>query len=90
VRRAAAGIAVAATSLPRLDALVFTGGIGEHAADVRAQIVERLAALHLEPLGDPPGSGDGLISAPDARVAVLRVTAREDIVIAEAAATVAH
>jgi acetate kinase len=90
IRRAAAGIAVAATSLPRLDALVFTGGIGEHAANVRTQIVGRLAALHLEPLGDPPESGDGLLSAPEARVAVLRVTAREDIVIAEAAATVAH
>jgi acetate kinase len=89
VRRAAAGIAVAVTSLPRLDALVFTGGIGEHAADVRAQIVARLAALHIEPLGDSAGSDDGLISPPEARIAVLRVTAREDIVIAEAAATVA-
>jgi acetate kinase len=89
VRRAAAGIAVAATSLPRLDALVFTGGIGEHAADVRAQIVARLAPLHLEPLRESAGSGDGLLSAPEARVAVLRVAAREDIVIAEAAASVA-
>jgi acetate kinase len=90
VRRAAAGIAVAATSLPRLDALVFTGGIGEHAADVRAQIVARLAALHVEPLGESVGSGDGLISAAEARIAVLRITAREDIVIAEAAASVAR
>lgn len=86
VRRAAAGIAVAATSLPRLDALVFTGGIGEHAAEVRAQIVARLAPLHFEPLSESAGSGDGLISAPEARIAVLRVAAREDIVIAEAAA----
>ncbi len=89
VRRAAAGIAVAATSLPRLDALVFTGGIGEHAADVRAQIVDRLAALHIEPLGVPAGSADGPISAPEARIAVLRVAAREDIVIAQGAASVA-
>jgi acetate kinase len=49
VRRAAAGIAAAATSLPRVDALVFTGGIGEHAADVRAAIVSRLAVLRLAP-----------------------------------------
>jgi acetate kinase len=89
VRRTAAGIAVAATSLPRLDALVFTGGIGEHAPDVRAGIVARLAPLHVEPLGGSAGSGDGLISALEARIAVLRVTAREDIVIAEAAASVA-
>jgi acetate kinase len=90
VRRAAAGIAVAATSLPRLDAVVFTGGIGEHAAHVRAQIVARLGPLQLERLGEPGGSGDGLLSAPEAGIAVLRVAAREDIVIAEAAATVAH
>jgi len=86
VRRAASGIAVAAASLPRIDGLVFTGGIGEHAADVRAQIVARLATLNLEPLVASAGSGDGLLSAPGARVAVLRVEAREDIVIAQAAA----
>ena len=86
VRRAAAGIAVAAASLPRFDGLVFTGGIGEHAADVRAQIVARLATLNLEPLVASTGSGDGLLSAPGARVAVLRVEAREDILIAQAAA----
>jgi acetate kinase len=44
-RRAAAGIAAAATSLPRRDALVFTGGIGEHAAAVREEILGRLAGL---------------------------------------------
>jgi acetate kinase len=44
VRRAAAGIAAIATSLPRVDALVFTGGIAEHAEGVRAQIAERLGA----------------------------------------------
>jgi acetate kinase len=91
VRRAAAGIAVAATSLPRVDALVFTGGIGEHATAVRSAIVELLAPLGLAPLGLTPrdpsaGSGDGLLSAPEARIAALRVHAREDIVIAEAAA----
>ncbi len=43
VSRAAAGIAAAATALPRLDALVFTGGIGENSAAVRSAIVRRLA-----------------------------------------------
>lgn len=45
VARAAAGIAAVATALPRLDALVFTGGIGEHSASVRDAIVRRLAPL---------------------------------------------
>jgi acetate kinase len=90
VRRAAAGIAVAATSLPRVDALVFTGGIGEHAADVRGAIVARLAPLDFEPLPEAQWFGDGVLSEPDSRVAVVRVEAREDIVIAEAAAKLAR
>jgi acetate kinase len=39
VAKAAAGMIV---SLGRVDALVFTGGIGENAVNVRAQIVDRL------------------------------------------------
>ncbi|MGH2456411.1 MAG: acetate/propionate family kinase, partial [Candidatus Limnocylindria bacterium] len=42
VRRVAAAIGAAATTLPVLDAVVFTGGIGEHAAEVRAEICRRL------------------------------------------------
>ena len=44
VDRAAAEIAAAATRLRRLDAIVFTGGIGEHANGVRRAIVRRLGA----------------------------------------------
>ena len=80
VRRAAAGIAAAATSLPRLDALVFTGGIGEHADGVRERICRRLA-----PLGVPAelgsAEGDAVLSPDGAAVAVMRVEAREDLVI---------
>ena len=83
MRRAAEWIAAAATALPRLDALVFTGGIGEHAAPVRARIVGRLGILGLPTsLGDP--EGDAVLTAGGARPAVLRVAAREDLVIAEA------
>jgi acetate kinase len=38
-------IAVMATSLGGMDALVFTGGIGEHAENIRAAILERLSFL---------------------------------------------
>jgi acetate kinase len=83
VRRAAEGIAAAATALPRLDALVFTGGIGEHAAPVRERIVDRLAVLgvagRLREADD-----DAVLTRDAARPAVLRVAAREDLVIAEA------
>ena len=39
VHRAAAGIAAVSTSLPRIDGLVFTGGIGQNSALIRAGIV---------------------------------------------------
>jgi len=45
VYRVAAAVATMATSLGGLDALVFTGGIGERAAVVRERICERLAFL---------------------------------------------
>lgn len=81
-RRTAAWIASVATSLPRLDGIVFTGGIGEHAAPVRAGIVGRLATLGLAPIEPAAVAEDAILSAADARVAVLRVEAREDVVIA--------
>ncbi len=90
VDRAAAGIAAAATALPRLDALVFTGGIGEHARDVLAAIVRRLRVLAVPPItGDgreDPGADTVLADAGRRGVpVVLRVRAREDVVVARAA-----
>jgi acetate kinase len=81
--RAAAGIAAAATWLPALDALVFTGGIGEHAAGVRRAIVDHLAILGLSPLGDDETGEDRILAGPPR--AILRVEAREDLVMARAA-----
>jgi acetate kinase len=45
IDRAAAEVAAAATRLRRVDAIVFTGGIGEHSRPVRNGIVRRLGAL---------------------------------------------
>ena len=90
VDRAAAGVAAAATSLPALDALVFTGGIGEHAAPIRSRIVARLAVLGLPPLDDVRDAGtDQVLAGGDGQSAVLRIAAREDLVIASAAAALA-
>jgi acetate kinase len=88
VDRAAAGIAAAAVALPRLDGLVFTGGIGENAGRVRAAIVERLAVLGFGPVTSEETGEDGILSIGGARPdpAVLRVEAREDLVIARQAA----
>ncbi|QQO20467.1 acetate/propionate family kinase [Bradyrhizobium diazoefficiens] len=43
--RAAQAVAMMATALGGIDCLVFTGGIGEHAKEVRSAIGERLAWL---------------------------------------------
>ncbi len=45
VHRLARHIGGLATSLPRLDALVFTGGIGENSAPVRAATLKRLTVF---------------------------------------------
>lgn len=88
VRRTAGYMAAASTSLSRLDAIVFTGGIGEHAARIRADIVGRLGLLGIKPIADRSVEDDAVLSAPNSAVAVIRVEAREDLVIAEAVAQV--
>jgi acetate kinase len=88
-RRAAAGVAAVATSLPSIDALVFTGGIGEHAAAVRARICARLGPLGMDPPDvDRPEGRDAILSA--GPIAILVVQSREDIVIARQVAAIAR
>jgi acetate kinase len=45
VHRVAGAVAAAASALGGIDALAFSGGIGEHAEDVRGRIVERVRFL---------------------------------------------
>ena len=80
VARAAAEIAAAATALDRLDALVFTGGIGARSAAVREAICGRLAPLGVSAVADDSGDADRLVGIGSPAVAV--VTAREEVVIA--------
>jgi acetate kinase len=63
-----------------LDALVFTGGIGENSEPVRRDVLSALAFLGLRP-EDRTGTGDRLISSADSRVSALLIHAREDLVI---------
>ncbi|MCE1236303.1 MAG: acetate kinase [Hyphomicrobiales bacterium] len=46
--RVARTVGALAISLPRLDAVVFTGGIGENSASVRAAVISKLGLLGLE------------------------------------------
>ena len=54
VFRIARETAALAASVGGLDGFIFTAGIGEHAAEVRAMVCERLAWLGVEPGGDGP------------------------------------
>jgi acetate kinase len=73
------------TSAGGIDALVFTGGIGEHQSVIRARASERLAHLGLRldaHLNSAPTGPDRVVSATDSAAAVLVVEAREDLQIA--------
>jgi acetate kinase len=80
-QRAAAGIAAMASALQRLDALVFTGGVGEHSHRMRRRICARLSVLGVPEPIEPADGSDAVIAARDGLV-VLRIGAREDLVIA--------
>jgi acetate kinase len=68
IAHAAAGIAAIATALPRIDALVFTGGIGEHSALVRNGIISRLATLGRVRVLTVEAREDAVIAAQAARL----------------------
>lgn len=71
-----------AAVLGGLDTLVFTGGIGEHSAPVRAAIGRRLEWLGIE-LDDAANERSGpRISAPGSRVSTWVIPTNEELVIA--------
>lgn len=78
-------IAAMAASMNGLDALVFTGGVGEHAPRVRAAICEGLAFLgiDLDFATNARITTDAVCSAYDATVAVLVVHAEENWAVAQ-------
>ncbi|MDP1846543.1 MAG: acetate/propionate family kinase [Solirubrobacteraceae bacterium] len=84
VHRLRAGIAAMAVALDGVDALVFTGGAGEHAPALRARTAAGLASLGivLDAPRNAAATADADIGAAGAAVRTLVVTAREDLEIA--------
>jgi acetate kinase len=85
--RIAGAVAAAAVPLGGLDALVFTGGAGEHSPRLRAAVCARVGFLGVE-LDERANASlreDGCISVPSSAVAAHVVHAREDVVAARAA-----
>ncbi|APU20384.1 acetate kinase [Actinoalloteichus sp. GBA129-24] len=83
--RAARELAACATSLDRVDALVFTGEIGWDQPEVRTAICTRLALLGVPDRLTGNRPDDGLLSPADADVPVLVVQAREELSLASEA-----
>jgi len=84
VHRLRAGIAAMAAALGGVDALVFTGGVGEHAPEIRARAAHglRFLGVAVDEAANRAVRGDADVSAVDAAVRTLVVTAREDLEIA--------
>jgi acetate kinase len=75
-------VAAFAVSLGGLEMLVFAGGIGEHSADVRAGVCERLALLGVELDAARNAASESLLAAESSRVIVRIVPAEEEIQMA--------
>ena len=84
LHRLRSGIAAMAAAMNGLDALVWTGGVGEHAPAIRGAATEGLRFLGLGIAQDRnrAGTGDRDLTARGATVRSLVVSAREDLEIA--------
>jgi acetate kinase len=71
-----------AASLGGVDRLVFTGGIGEHAPEIRAGLCAGLEYLGVELDGARNAAGEGVVSAPGARCIVQVIATDEERMIA--------
>ena len=77
-------IASMAAAAGGIDALVFTGGVGENSSAVRAAAVEGLGflGLALDPERNEQARPDGRVDEPGSVARVLVIAAREDLEIA--------
>jgi len=71
-----------AAALGGLDALIFTGGIGEHAVPVRAGVCRAAEWLGIQLDANANAAGGPRISRDDSPVPVLVIPTREDLMIA--------
>jgi acetate kinase len=84
IHRLRAGIASMASALGGLDAVTFTGGVGEHAADLRADALSTMGflGLSLNHEANCSASPDAEITGARSHVRIFVVRAREDLQIA--------
>jgi acetate kinase len=84
------GIAAMVSHLGGIDTLVFTGGVGEHAIEVRADACAGFAwiGLMLDEAANAGVAADAEIAAPESRVRVLVLHTREELMVARETARV--
>jgi acetate kinase len=82
IHRCALSAGMLAAALGGLEAFVFTAGVGEHSAPIRARISERLSWLgaELDPAANE--AGDTVISTPASRVRLYVLPTDEELMIA--------
>lgn len=82
IHRCALSTGLLAAALEGLDAFVFTAGVGENSAPIRARIAERLGWLgaELDPAANEAGAT--LISTPTSKVALYVLPTDEELMIA--------
>ncbi|WP_027133265.1 acetate/propionate family kinase [Geminicoccus roseus] len=80
--RIAQETAMLATTMGGIDGFVFTAGIGERSASVRANVARRLAWLGMKLDPDANQADAALVSAPDSRIAVHVIPTDEEAMIA--------
>jgi acetate kinase len=87
VHRVATGVGAMVAALRGTDAIIFTGGIGEHSPEVRRRVVDHFSFLGvmLDEERNQANLVDADLSAAGARTPVLVVQAREELAIARAA-----
>jgi acetate kinase len=80
-RRVRQAIGALAVTMGGVDAVVFTAGVGEHAADVRASICTGLGCLGLEldPQANAACRPDADVASPNSRARILVIATREDV-----------
>lgn len=81
--RAAREVGALGSSLGGVDGVVFTAGIGENHADVRARICRRLAWLGVRLCETANARGDAVISLPDSQVKLWIIPTDEERMIAQ-------
>ena len=82
VYRIALNAGMLAAALGGVDGFVFTAGIGENSAMIRARVTARLAWLGAKLAPEANARGQTLISSPDSRVAIYVLPTDEELMIA--------